>query len=85
MTLMPLKKSQIILRMLDLFLSKGSLSKEEILSSVDISEVSFKRYVGEIRDYLRLYRPTYAIPYRRSLLLYVLERGDNSASVTPGE
>ena len=75
MTLMPMKKSIVILRMLDIFLEEGTLTKETILSSVDMSEISFKRYVGELRDYLRYFHPTWQIRFKRSNYTYVLDKG----------
>jgi hypothetical protein len=81
MTLMPIKKSIVILRMLDIFLSEGVLTKEQILSSVDMSEISFKRYIGEIRDYLRFYHPSWQVRFKRSNYTYVLDKGN----ATPNE
>jgi hypothetical protein len=63
-----------MLRLFEVILDKKELSKAEILSQFDISEISFKRYLGCLREYLYYTHPTWRIAFRRSKGIYELEQ-----------
>lgn len=49
---MKVNKTQALLYMYELLIKKGSFSKEEILNKIDINDLTFLRYVQELRAYL---------------------------------
>jgi hypothetical protein len=61
--------------MLETFLSKGTLRKEDLLLNQNISDVSFKRYLATLRHYLFQYHPSWRIAYKKSESCYWLIKG----------
>lgn len=49
---MKVNKTQTLLFMYDLMLRKGSFTKEDILNQVDINNLTFLRYIQELRAFL---------------------------------
>lgn len=47
-----MNKSQIILYIYDLLITKGYITKKETMLKANISELSFRRYLKDIREYL---------------------------------
>jgi hypothetical protein len=72
MSNMPRRKYLILLYLLEDFINKKMLNKGEVLCQFDISEISFKRYLGCLKEYLYYAHPTWRIVYRRSKQVYEL-------------
>lgn len=49
---MKVNKTQALLFMYELLLTKGSITKEEVLSEIEINDLTFLRYIQELRAYL---------------------------------
>jgi hypothetical protein len=75
MSKMPRRKYLVMLYFLEVLLEKGIISKEDLLCQLDISEISFKRYIGCLREYLVYAHPTWRIAFRRSHFDYELFKG----------
>jgi|LAHS01.1.fsa_nt_gb hypothetical protein len=71
-------KAIIVLWMLETLLEEGTLQKEDVLAKVDISEISYKRYIGTLREYLRDFHPSWQIVYKKSRHSYLLDKGKNA-------
>jgi hypothetical protein len=56
--------------------NQRSLNKEAFLCELDLSDVSFKRYLACLREYFLYAHPTWRIVYRRSKGLYLLYQGE---------
>jgi hypothetical protein len=48
---MRVTKTQAVLYLLQLFLKNGVVKKEDFLATIQVSEVSFRRYINELRCY----------------------------------
>jgi hypothetical protein len=72
---MPCSKYLVMLYMFEVIVEEGSFKKDAVLCKFDLSDVSFKRYLGCLREYFLYVHPTWRIAYRRSKLAYVLFRG----------
>jgi hypothetical protein len=75
MSKMPHRKYLVMLCLLEILIDKKVLSKGPLLCQFDISEISFKRYLGCLREYLCYAHPTWRIVYRRSKQEYELYQG----------
>jgi hypothetical protein len=71
-------KAVVVLWMLETLLEEGTLQKEAVLAKVDISEISYKRYIATIREFLRDFHPTWQIVYKKSRHSYLLDKGKNA-------
>lgn len=72
---MAVGKTQAILIMYDRFLKEGTLTKADILSLTEISSITFKRYISELRCYFGNFAPQYEIIYDRESDCYQLKEG----------
>ncbi len=70
-------KTQAVLLMYDFFLSQNQLAKKDFLGMVDVSDISFKRYVTELRAYFADFNPSLTITYSRKDDMYYLTKGDH--------
>lgn len=75
-----LPKTLVALYMMEIFEQEGHLQKEQIMAKVDMSEVSFKRYIASIRHYLEEFHPTWAIQYKKHGNIYLLKKHDSDLS-----
>jgi hypothetical protein len=75
------RKCQALLWMVEKLSLQGSLTKEEYLSFFDISEITFKRYISEIRAYLANFHPEETLFYDRQRHRYILEREEKNISI----
>lgn len=71
---MKVNKTQASLLILSLLLINGSMSKEQIKSLVDITDLSFKRYMQEVRAFLINFDMRFEIIYRRKEEKYYLKK-----------
>lgn len=67
-----MNKGQTFLYIYDLLNKKGYITKEEIMGKANISELTFKRYIKDIRDYLEMMRVGKTIVYSKKDLRYHL-------------
>lgn len=49
---MKVNKTQALLFMYELLLTKGSFTKEEVMNEIEINNLTFLRYIQELRAYL---------------------------------
>jgi hypothetical protein len=70
--LMGTNKTQAVLFMYDVLLKDGHLNKADFLSKVDASDITFKRYVSELRCYFSNFALPYDIHYSKRDGLYFL-------------
>lgn len=62
---MKVTKTQAVLALYDAFLANSTVRKKDFLASVEISDISFKRYMSELRCYFTNFAPQLAISYNR--------------------
>ena len=70
---MRVNKSQSLLFIFETLLTKGSITKQEITNQLEISDLSFKRYIQELRAYIYNFSKDYELIYDRSLDKYLLK------------
>lgn len=68
-------KSFVILYLYDKFLKEKAIKKEDVLDELLVTEQTFKRYVKDIRKYLKETNSIYVIEYSRKEDLYFLKKG----------
>ena len=71
---MRVNKAQGLLYIFDTLLEKGHLEKEDIINQIEISDLTFKRYMQELRAYIYNFNKHYEIVYSRSLQKYILKK-----------
>jgi hypothetical protein len=69
-------KTQTVLLIYYIFLSEGHLIKKDFLSRVEISDLSFKRYISELRCFFANFTPENSIVYDRRNDIYLLVKGN---------
>jgi hypothetical protein len=73
---MKVTKTQAVLALYDDFLQKKVLRKKDYLAQVEVSDISFKRYISELRCYFMNFAPRFDIAYRRKEDAYYLIDND---------
>lgn len=73
---MKVSKSQSTMLILKYLLEDKRVSREEILDQVDISELTFRRYIQEIRAFLANFYFNYEVVYCKKDDCYYLETED---------
>jgi|GEM_PF-611681 len=71
---MKVVKSQGLLYIFEMLKEKGSINKNEILSALEISELSFWRYIQEIKAFLYNFDMGYELVYDRRDEVYRLTK-----------
>jgi hypothetical protein len=66
------RKSLMVLWMYETLIQDGSIRKDIALQKEDVSDISFKRYVSTLRQYLLAYHPSWRLIYRKSETCYRL-------------
>jgi len=69
---MTVNKTQALLFIFYRLLTFKKVTKEEVLSEVEVSEITFKRYIQELRAYFRNFNIGYAVDYDRKTNAYYL-------------
>ncbi len=72
---MKVNKSQALLYIFDKLLNEKHITKEEILDELEISELTFKRYIQELRAFLCNFYQECELVYSKSNKSYFLKRG----------
>lgn len=67
-------KSQAILRLYTLLKAKGHIEKEPLVEELGIENITFNRYMADIKAYLAKYEPERVIVYSRRRHSYVLKK-----------
>ena len=70
---MRVNKAQAILYIFDMLKEQKYIIKSQILSELNISELTFWRYMQEIRAYIYNFNKSYDLKYNRSEDKYYLE------------
>lgn len=79
---MVFSKSQATLYIFQQLLEKGSIKRSEVISVLSVSDVSFRRYIQELRAYFVNFNEPYEIEYFKPKDLYQLKNIDVSKNDT---
>jgi|LAHS01.1.fsa_nt_gb hypothetical protein len=74
---MKLSKAEAVLYLYDHFLENHVVIKEDTLFSIEITDLTFRRYMSEIRCYLQEFHPEMEIHYRKGEGVYLYRRISN--------
>jgi len=75
------RKSQALLLLYENLLEKKTICKEDCLSFLDVSDLTFKRYISELRAYLANFHPEKSIAYDRKHRHYCLKDEEKFLSI----
>ncbi len=67
-------KAQILLWIYEHLLEERKVAKDDILAREEISAITFKRYLYDIKDYLAMNSSEYVLVYARRYKVYKLVR-----------
>ena len=70
---MEVNKTQALLYIFETFLNKRKITKNNVLNQITISDLTFRRYIQELRAYLLNFNEPYEIIYNRKNDEYYLE------------
>lgn len=70
---MEVNKTQALLYIFETLLSKRKITKNDVLNQITISDLTFRRYIQELRAYLLNFNEPYEIIYNRKNDEYYLE------------
>ncbi|MDY4849480.1 MAG: hypothetical protein SO176_04440 [Bacilli bacterium] len=70
---MKVSKTQAVLLILSMLLEKGNVSKEEIKDMIEVSDLSFKRYMQEIRAFIANFNLCIEVVYNRETNKYYIK------------
>ena len=70
--IMKLNKTQGLLYIFNLLISKKKIAKEDILNQIEISDLTFRRYMQELRAFFYNFYMPYEVRSSRSEELYIL-------------
>ena len=71
---MKVNKTQAILFMYNLLIKEGELRKESVLSECDLSDLTFRRYIQEIRAFLFNFGINAELIYDRKRMVFRLSQ-----------
>lgn len=69
-----MNKSQAILYIYSRLTINGSISKKKAMESLGINELTLRRYISDIRDYMKDYDINNELIYSRKLESYIYRR-----------
>lgn len=70
---MEVNKTQALLYTFETLLNKRKITKNDVLNQITISDLTFRRYIQELRAYLLNFNEPYEIVYNRKNDEYYLE------------
>jgi len=70
---MKVNKVQAIIYMFSLLQKSKKITKDEVLQTISLSDVSFRRYIQEIRAYLINFNEPYELVYLKKDDAYLLK------------
>lgn len=71
---MKVNKTQGVLFIFDTLIEKGSINKKDMISALEISNITFKRYMQELRAYIDNFDSSYKLIYSRFEDQYYLKK-----------
>ena len=71
---MKVNKTQGVLFIFNMLIEQRSISKREVMSVLEISDITFKRYMQELRAYIDNFGKDYQLIYIRSEDQYYLKK-----------
>ncbi len=71
---MKVNKTQSLLFIFNQLLSNGSITKEEIVNTLELNSLNFHRYVQELRAFLFNFNLNYTLDYCKSEEKYYLKK-----------
>ncbi len=74
----PFSKTYVILSIYSKLKKDRVIKKKDVLNELLISDLAFKRYMRDIRDFLKDNDPNYVITYDRKANKYYLEKRKSS-------
>lgn len=70
---MKVNKTQALMYLLNVLITNKQISKEYIKNKLEISDLTFRRYMQEIRAYLANFELPYELKYSKSEEAYYLK------------
>lgn len=70
---MKVNKAQALMYLLSVLITNKQISKEDIKNKLEISDLTFRRYMQEIRAYLINFELPYELKYLKSEEVYYLK------------
>lgn len=70
---MKVSKTQALMYLLSVLITNKQISKEYIKNKLEISDLTFRRYMQEIRAYLANFELPYELKYSKSEEVYYLK------------
>lgn len=70
---MKISKAQSILRIYTILLKEKALDKDKLAADLSLSDITWNRYLTEIRSYLENFDDSHELVYRRRDNRYVLK------------
>ena len=71
---MRVNKSQALLYIFEMLINNNAITKTNIMSELDINELTFKRYMQEIRAFIYNFNKEYELIYSRSMQKYFFKK-----------
>ena len=71
---MKVNKTQSLMFILHRLLLKGEVTKAEILERIDVNDLTFRRYMQELRAYFRNFNTSCDLVYKKNNDMYVLTK-----------
>lgn len=71
---MKVRKVQAIIYIFKILLEKGYIKKKDIQETISLQDVTFRRYIQEIRAYLVNFNEPYEITYIKTEDTYYLKK-----------
>lgn len=71
---MKVNKTQSLLFIFNQLLSNGSITKEEIVNTLELNSLNFHRYIQELRAFFCNFNTNYSIDYCKAEEKYRLRR-----------
>lgn len=69
---MKVTKTQALMLILKILLEQGYITKQEILSSIDVADLTFRKYMQEVRAFFSNFNIPYELKYSRGEQKYYL-------------
>lgn len=71
---MKVNKVQAVIYIFKMLLEKEKITKSEIQNEIEINDLTFRRYIQELRAYLMNFDEPYELKYTKSEDVYILKR-----------
>ena len=71
---MKVRKVQALIYIFKILLEKGYIKKKDIQETISLQDVTFRRYIQELRAYLLNFNEPYEIIYNKGEDIYLLKK-----------